>query len=96
MDTQNWYDVQEFAPNTYMFTEASRWNIFLFIGEEKALVLDGGIGVGSRCWRFGLGSADPAARAVAIAGGGGGCGLAAAALAGAPGAQSTFVFDDFP
>lgn len=47
MDTQNWYDVQEFAPNTYMFTEASRWNIFLFIGGEKALVLDGGIGVGS-------------------------------------------------
>jgi glyoxylase-like metal-dependent hydrolase (beta-lactamase superfamily II) len=47
MDTQNWYDVQEFAPDTYQVTEAGRWNMFLFVGGEKALALDGGIGVGS-------------------------------------------------
>ncbi len=47
MDTQNWYDVQEFAPGTYQATEAGRWNMFLFVGEEKALALDGGLGVGS-------------------------------------------------
>ena len=47
MDTQNWYEVQEFAPGTYMFREAGRWNMFLFVGEERALSLDGGLGVGS-------------------------------------------------
>ncbi len=47
MDTQSWYDVQEFAPDTYQLSEAGRWNMFLFVGEEKALSLDGGIGVGS-------------------------------------------------
>jgi glyoxylase-like metal-dependent hydrolase (beta-lactamase superfamily II) len=47
MDTQDWYDVQEFAPDTYQFTEAGRWNMFLFIGGERALLLDGGIGIGS-------------------------------------------------
>ncbi len=47
MDTQGWYDAVEFAPGTYQFTEAGRWMMFLFIGEEKALSLDGGIGVGS-------------------------------------------------
>ena len=27
MDTQNWYDVQEFSPGTYQVTEANRWKI---------------------------------------------------------------------
>lgn len=47
MDTQNWYDVLQFAPGTYQFTEAGRWKMFLLIGEEKALSVDGGLGVGS-------------------------------------------------
>ena len=47
MDTQNWYDAQEFAPGTYQVTEAGRWNMFLFVGEKKALAIDGGRGVGS-------------------------------------------------
>ena len=47
MDTQGWYEVIEFAPDTYQISEAGRWNMFLLVGEEKALSLDGGIGVGS-------------------------------------------------
>ena len=47
MDTQDWYEVIEFAPGTYQISEAGRWNMFLLVGEEKALSLDGGIGVGS-------------------------------------------------
>lgn len=47
MDAQGWYDVIEFAPGTYQITEACRWNMFLLIGAERALSLDGGIGVGS-------------------------------------------------
>ncbi len=47
MDAQGWYDVIEFAPGTYQITEAGRWNMFLLLGEERALSLDGGIGVGS-------------------------------------------------
>ena len=47
MDTQGWYEVIEFAPDTYQISEAGRWNMFLIVGEEKALSLDGGIGVGS-------------------------------------------------
>ena len=47
MDTQGWYEVIEFAPGTYQISEAARWNMFLLVGEEKALSLDGGIGVGS-------------------------------------------------
>ena len=46
MDTQGWYEVIEFAPDTYQISEAGRWNMFLLVGEEKALSLDGGIGVG--------------------------------------------------
>ena len=48
MDTQGWYEVIEFAPDTYqIWAEAGRWNMFLLVGGEKALSLDGGIGVGS-------------------------------------------------
>ncbi len=47
MDTQGWYDVIEFAPDTWQLGEAGRWNMFLLVGGEKALSLDGGIGVGS-------------------------------------------------
>ena len=47
MDNQNWYNVQEFAPETFQFNEAELWNMFLIIGEEKALSIDGGIGIGS-------------------------------------------------
>ncbi len=47
MDTQGWYEVTEFAPGTFQISEAGRWNMFLLVGEEKALSLDGGIGVGS-------------------------------------------------
>ena len=46
MDTQDWYEVIEFAPGAYQISEAGRWNMFLLVGEEKALSLDGGIGVG--------------------------------------------------
>ena len=46
MDTQGWYEVIEFAPGAYQISEAGRWNMFLLVGEEKALSLDGGIGVG--------------------------------------------------
>ena len=47
MDTQGWYEVIGFAPGTYQISESGRWNMFLLVGEERALSLDGGIGVGS-------------------------------------------------
>ncbi len=47
MDNTNWYNIQEFAPNTFQFNEAELWNMFLLIGEERAVSIDGGIGIGS-------------------------------------------------
>lgn len=46
METQDWYSVTEFAPGSYQITEAGRFKMFLLLGEEKALSIDGGIGVG--------------------------------------------------
>ena len=45
METQNWYSVQEFAPGTFQITEAGRYNTFLFVGKDRALAIDGGLGV---------------------------------------------------
>lgn len=46
MDARSWYTVTEFAPGTYQINEAGRYNMFLLLGSEKALALDGGIGIG--------------------------------------------------
>ncbi len=46
MSLEGWYRVEEFAPGTYQITEGGRWKMFLFIGEDKALALDGGVGIG--------------------------------------------------
>ena len=46
MDSQNWYDVEEFVPDTYIITEAERFNAFLVVGSEKALLIDSAIGIG--------------------------------------------------
>ncbi len=46
MSPVGWYRVEEFAPGTFQLTEGGRWKMFLFIGEEKALALDGGVGIG--------------------------------------------------
>ena len=46
MDTQDWYTVNEFAPGSYQITEGGRFNFLLLVGEEKALAIDGGIGIG--------------------------------------------------
>lgn len=46
MDTQNWYDVTEFAPGTYMITEAQRYKAFLVLGTEQALLIDTLVGIG--------------------------------------------------
>jgi glyoxylase-like metal-dependent hydrolase (beta-lactamase superfamily II) len=46
MSPEGWYRVEEFAPGTYQLTEGGRWKMFLFIGDEKALLLDGGVGFG--------------------------------------------------
>lgn len=50
METQGWFQVEEFAPGTYQITEAGRhsafrFQSFLFIGNEKALAVDGGLGI---------------------------------------------------
>jgi glyoxylase-like metal-dependent hydrolase (beta-lactamase superfamily II) len=55
MSLEGWYRVEEFAPGTYQLTESGRWKIFLFIGDEKALFLDRGVGFGdlrARCEGF--------------------------------------------
>jgi glyoxylase-like metal-dependent hydrolase (beta-lactamase superfamily II) len=41
------FRVEEIAPKTYQLTEGGRWKMFLFIGEEKALLADGGMGIGN-------------------------------------------------
>ena len=46
MDTQNWFDVKEFVPDTYSITEAQRFNAFLVVGSEKALLIDSALGIG--------------------------------------------------
>ena len=47
METQGWYSVQEFAPGSYQITEAGRYKMFLFTGKDKAIAVDGGLGVGN-------------------------------------------------
>ncbi|MEE9275736.1 MAG: MBL fold metallo-hydrolase [bacterium] len=47
MDTQDWYSVDEFAPGSYIITEAGRYKMFLFTGNDKAVAMDGGVGVGN-------------------------------------------------
>ena len=49
MDTQDWYTVNEFAPGTFQVTEGGRFNMFFIVGNERALALDGGIGIGGLC-----------------------------------------------
>ncbi len=49
METQGWFSVQEFVPGTFQVTEGEengfRFQSFLFLGERKALAVDGGLGV---------------------------------------------------
>ncbi len=47
MDTQDWYTVNEFAPGSYQITEGGRFNMLLLVGDEKAVAIDSGIGVGN-------------------------------------------------
>ena len=47
MSPEGWFRVEEFAPGTYQITEGGRWKMFLFIGEDKALALDSGVGIGN-------------------------------------------------
>ena len=47
METQDWYSVNEFAPNSYQITEGGRFNMLLLVGDEKAVAIDGGIGIGN-------------------------------------------------
>jgi len=47
VDTQDWYTVNEFAPGSYQITEGGRFNMLLLVGDEKALSIDGGIGIGN-------------------------------------------------
>ena len=47
METQGWYSVQEFAPGSYQITEAGRYHMYLLLGREKALAVDGGVGIGN-------------------------------------------------
>ena len=47
METQDWYTVNEFAPGSYQITEGGRFNMLLLVGDERAVAIDGGIGVGS-------------------------------------------------
>ncbi|MDA1001238.1 MAG: MBL fold metallo-hydrolase [bacterium] len=44
---QPWYRVEEIAPGTYQITEGGRWKMFLLLGGEKALAVDGGVGIGN-------------------------------------------------
>ena len=45
METQDWYSVNNFAPGSYQITEGGRFNMLLLEGDEKAVAIDGGIGV---------------------------------------------------
>jgi glyoxylase-like metal-dependent hydrolase (beta-lactamase superfamily II) len=46
MSPEGWFRVEEFAPGTFQLTEGGRWKMFLLIGDEKALLLDSGVGFG--------------------------------------------------
>ncbi len=45
MDTQSWYQVQEFAPQTYAICEAGRFYCYLAVGSQQALLIDCGLGI---------------------------------------------------
>ena len=45
METQDWYSVNNFAPGSYQITEGGRFNMLLLVGDEKAVAIDGGIGI---------------------------------------------------
>ena len=45
METQDWYSVNEFAPGSYQITEGGRFNMLLLVGDDKAVAIDGGIGI---------------------------------------------------
>ncbi|MBI2176945.1 MAG: MBL fold metallo-hydrolase [Candidatus Tectomicrobia bacterium] len=47
MDTQGWYTVTEFAPGSYQIVEGGRYHMFLFLGRDRAVAMDGGVGVGN-------------------------------------------------
>ncbi len=47
MSPEDWFRVEEIAPGTSQITEGGRWKMFLFIGDKKALLVDGGMGIGN-------------------------------------------------
>lgn len=49
METQDWFTVKEFAPGSYQISEAGRFKTYLLLGGEKALAIDGGLGVANLC-----------------------------------------------
>ena len=44
--TDDWYDVTQVTDRSYRITEAEKYGIYLVVGDERAIVVDAGIGVG--------------------------------------------------
>ena len=47
---ENWFKISEIDGNTYVISEPNHWeetNCYLLIGEEKALIIDTGLGIGN-------------------------------------------------
>jgi glyoxylase-like metal-dependent hydrolase (beta-lactamase superfamily II) len=45
-DTDDWFEVEQLDEDTWRITEATIFNDYLLAGEDRALVLDGSVGVG--------------------------------------------------
>lgn len=45
-DTDDWYDVEQVHDHAYRITETEKYGMFLVTGDDKALVIDAGAGVG--------------------------------------------------
>lgn len=45
-DTDDWFEVDRINDDTWRIGEAAVFNDYLFVGDERALVLDGSVGVG--------------------------------------------------
>ena len=45
-DTDDWFEVERLDDDTWRVAEATIFNDYLFAGEDRALVLDGSVGVG--------------------------------------------------